>query len=218
VRPKPQTNVEYLKLPGNRQISAVLRDLSAWAEEVGGCLHGDRLVVPVGGVRHVWRCVVSRERDRRSPVWHDMKWDYEHGYLFVVMGTVYKKALPSYQQVQFKEPWGWFTLLSDNWPSNLPRNKQTISLVVLALPHITDTEALRGSLSNLVEFLATDQKASQYVRQARNSVNQHLGRWRWEGWEELDYGVFPRVTRFRKPPHLMERAGTILDLSAGKLP
>ena len=216
---KLQANTEYLKLSKDDQIPSVLEDISAWAEEMGGCLTEGRVVVPIDGVRHVWRCDVSRERNAQRPVWVDMrKWGYEHGFLFVVLGTVSKKALPAYQSVQFKQPWGWFTLLADNWPDNLPRNKDTISLVVLALPHIADTEALRGSLSRLVDFLSTDEKASDYVRQARDSVNQHLRRWRGEGWEETDKTMFPRVTTRKKPAHLMKLAGTILDLSAGRLP
>jgi len=214
-RAKPVNNIEYLKLPRDDQTQAMLRDLRTWAEDIGGCLYDDLLVVPVGGVTHVWRCEVSRELSRRPPIWVHARdrWAYEHGFVYLVLGTVYKKALPSDHQVQFKEQWGWFTLRRFVWLSGLPPNSTGFPLVLLALPHIASTEALRGSLSSLVQFLATDEKASQYIRQARDSVNENLRRWRWEGWEQPSGS-----RRRRKPAGLMERAGTILDLSAGKLP
>jgi hypothetical protein len=219
-RPKLENNTVYLKLARDRQIPAVLRDLRAWAEEVGGCFHDHRLVLPVGRVKYVWRCVTSRERSKHSRILMDVdaQWRYEHGFLFLVLGTVYSKALPSYEYIHFKEKWGWFTLYSrTRYLPAVPSKRKHFSIVLLTVPHISDTDALRARLSNVLEYLNADEEPAREARRVRDALNENLRRWRREGFayhSGFRYVHHPR----QELGDLMENAGTILDLSAGRLP
>ena len=221
-RAKPESNTVYLKLARDRQIPAVLRDLRAWAEEVGGCFNDDRLVLPFGRVKHVWRCVTSRERSKHSQILMDVDaaWRFEHGFLFLVLGTVYSKALPSYETIHFKEKWGWFTLHSETRYSHLPgvpMNRKDFSIVLLTVPHISDTDALRARLSNVLEYLNRDEEPAEEARRARDALNENLRRWRREGFDRPS-GFYYASHDKEELGDLMNNAGTILDLSAGRLP
>ena len=215
-RARPERKLEYLKMPSDLQDTAILTDLRTWAEEVGGRLHKRKLVVPIGGAKHVWQVVTSSERTARSPVMIHVanSWEYEHGFLFLVLGTVYKSSLPSWATVQFKARWGWFTELQSTFDlPHLPRNKTDFSVALLSVPHISDTHALRDRLSALLEFLNTDTPTAFRVQRARDAVNDNLRRWRREGWD-----MSWDRTRPARPSELKKLADTILELSADRQP
>jgi hypothetical protein len=220
-RAKPEDNTEYLKLPKNRQDAALLDDLGTWADEVGGCLHDKRLVVPVGRIRYVWRCVISGERKRDSRIQYDVdrQWRYEHGFLFLVLGSVYTSALPSYENIHVKEKWGWLTLYrGSSYLQNVPLNYKDFSIALFTLPRISDTDALRRHLSDLLEYLSSDGIPSAEARRARDALNENLRRWRREGWKRRWGGIIVGGWQFEKRGDLMEQARTVLDLSAGREP
>lgn len=244
---KPEDNVQYARLPRDEQLKAMLEDFQKCVEEIGGCLYGHQAVIPLRNLRYVWRCIALGDCTEKFAIWSYVShaWQYEHGVLFLVMGTVSKRAFHSYVEVNFKEKWGWFTYY--NVPNYLipkpqvplPVNTKEASLVTLTLPNLADTDALRSSFHSLLQFLDADQDSYRRIRLARDGINVNLRRWLRQGWlmstNRSYWGGRPKkhelgenevfntrygntVLRREKSEELRNMAQTILDLSAGRLP
>jgi hypothetical protein len=204
---KPEDSIDYLKLPRDRQISALTHDLEKWVEEVGGASHNGRIVLRLGRTRYVWRCVVRQEyTDRHSfSIDASNRWCYEHGLLFLTLGPVSKRALPTYAPVHFKEKWGWLTVIPRFWLNSelarRPPMTDEFSVIALTLPRLSDTAKLRASLSAMLHFLDADETARALIPEARQTVNHNLRR-----------GL--RKENAWHP----SAAQAILELSAGRLP
>ena len=249
-RSKPEENVEYARLPRDEQPKAMLKDFQQCVADIGGCLYKTRVVVPFGNLRYVWRYIFLRDCTGKLGVWDyvSSRWEYEHGVLFLVTGTVSKQAFQQFWNIHFKKKWGLFTYYEYHKDSYffsgrarvpLPVNTKEFPLITLTLPNLTDTEALRSSFHDLLQFLDTDQDASKRIRLARQGVNYNLSRWLRQGWlistRSLYFGDRPRkselgeneffsrrygdvVLRREKSKALRNMAQTVLDLSAGRLP
>lgn len=245
---KPEGNVQYAKLARQEQLQTILKDFQKCVEEIGGCLCGNRVVIPLRSLRYVWRCIVLRECTQRFGLWSCVArgWEYEHGVLLLVMGTVSKRAFHTYEKVNFKEKWGWFSyydlpnFLEPEPFVLLPVNTKKASLVVLTLPNLADTDALRNSFHSLLQFLNADSESYRRIHLAREGINDNLRRWLRQGWlietnrmysrrwrpEKSELGeneIFDRrygnfILRREKSKKLMSMAQTVLDLSAGRLP
>lgn len=244
---KPEDNVQYARLPRDKQLEAMLNDFQKCVEEIGGCFCGHRVVIPLRKLRYVWRYVALREctQEFAIPSYASYQWQYEHGVLFLVIGTVSKRAFPTYAEVNFREKWGWFTYYSHSSyllhkrSVPLPVNTKETSLVILTLPNLADTDALRSAFHSLLQFLDTDQDSYSRIRLARDGININLRRWLRQGWlirtnrfyargrpKKSDLGkneIFDRrygnaVLKREKTKKLTNMAQTVLDLSAGKLP
>ncbi len=241
-----EANVEYDKLPKSEQSAAVARDLAECLEELGGILYHGRVALPVGRIKYVWRCVLQSECVTNFSAWQHLglSWEYEHGVLLLVMGTVAKRAFPTDLDVHFRENWGYFTSIDTRgsgplWLAEVPVNTGQTSIVGLTLPQVKNTHALRTSLVGLREFLETETKVTRRVRQARDAMNGNLRRWLKQGllvetgrWflgarprkdqlaedEVFDGRLSRQVLRRQRDPRLMSDIHTILDLSAGRTP
>lgn len=244
---KPEDNVQYARLPRDKQLEAMLNDFQKCVDEIGGCIYGRRVVIPLRKLRYVWHCSALRDCTERFAIssYASYQWQYEHGVLFLVMGTVSKRAFPTYAEVNFREKWGWFTYR--NLASSLvheprvplPVNSKEASLAILTLPNLADTDALRSAFHSLLQFLDTDEDSYSRIRLARDGINVNLRRWLRQGWlirtnrsyvggrpKKSELGeneIFDRrygntVLRRVKTEELTDMAQTVLDLSAGRLP
>lgn len=244
---KLTNNVQYTRLPRDEQGDALLDDFLECLGEIGGILYGERVVVPVRNLRYVWRLILLRECTQKFAIWTytSRAWQYEHGALFLVMGTVSKRAFHEYVKLNFREKWGHFTyydlpnFLVPEPPSPIPVNTKRTAFVTITLPKLADTDTLRNSFLGMVQFLSTDQDSYDRIRFARDGINANLRRWLRQGWlistrhsyiggrpkksELKDNEVFDRrfgnmILRRERDQHLINTAQTILDLSAGRLP
>lgn len=244
---RPERSVEYARLPRREQLQVLMRDFAWCAEEVGACVYGDRVVVPLGRLRYVWRCVLLENCTHKLAIWNHVSrvWQYEHGVLFLVAGTVSKRAFTTFHEIHFKEKWGWFTCLDEmsrRYPEPtvpLPVNTKDFSLPVLTLSNLAGTHALCSSFYGLLRFLDTDEDTSRKLYLEREAVNDNLRRWLRQGWlistrlwpilappptnhELRKDEVFDKrsrtVLRRERSERLRNMAQTVLDLSAGRLP
>lgn len=241
---KPEHNVQYDRLPKDDQPDAVLKDFQECIEEIGGSLYGDRVIIPLRNLRYVWRVAILRNWVDKPTVrlYARSIWEYEHGVLFLVMGTVSKRAFPEYMEINFKEKWGYFSCfdLPNHFPNvllGLDRfdytlaNIKKISLIALTLPKLTDTDTLRSSFFSLLQFLGFDQDSYNRIRLARDGINTNLRRWLKQGLlvntnryyvggrpQKHELGEDEILVKRVKSELLMNMAQTVLDLSAGRLP
>ena len=217
---KPKNNVQYARLSKDKQKEAMTRDLRNCVEEIGGYLriekignglYPNRVVIPIGKQKYVWRCILIGECTHKfgiEDVVNDY-WQCEHGFLILAVGTVSKRAFPMYSEVNFKEEWGWFTY---HFPSyyyftEIFSGPKRCRIVTLTLPNIVDTDALRTSFYSMLQFLSADRASYDRLWLARKRINAVLKRWlrkkeRGDRLEEKD---------------LRKTAQSILRLSAGKL-
>ena len=201
---KPEHNVEYTKLPIDEQIKAIQKDFQKCVEEVGGCIYGHRAVIPLRNLRYVWHYIIRREYAGNYDFLLNisLKWQFEHGFLILIMKTIPKRALPKNNVlVHFKEKWGWFTYYKKSAYS--PTKVKDISLVTLTLPNIADTDILQRSFLSMLQFLEENHDSYNRIRMARNEVNLIL-----RGWKKV---------RHEESRRWRAIAQTVLDLSSGRL-
>jgi hypothetical protein len=236
--------VRYARLPKRDQSQAMRRDLEDCLQEIGGSVHGDNMVVPIRGRRHVWRYSMWRQCTAESAVLSSIcrNWRYEHGALLLVDGRVSRSAVDAFAAVYFQEPWGHFASYPfgvspfEPWSGlRLPVNMTQTAIIAAALPNVGDGNRLRGSLLGLIDFLRTDDEAYEIVRSARTGIDANLRQWLRQGWlmstgrcykparEELAANeTFDRrrgeVLRRERSAQQMEGAQRVLDLSAGRVP
>jgi hypothetical protein len=236
--------VRYARLPKRDQPQAMRRDLEDCLQEVGGSVHGDHMVVPIRGRRCILRYSMWWQCTAESAVLYTMcrNWRYEHGALLLVDGRVSRSAVDAFAAVYFQEAWGHFASYPfgvspfEPWSSlRLPVNTTRTAIIAAALPHVGDSNRLRRSLLDLLDFLGTDDEAYEIVRSARAGMNANLRRWLRQGWlmatgrcykpatEELGANeIFDKrrgeVLRRERSAQQLESAQRVLDLSAGRVP
>jgi len=190
---KIENDIEYDKLPTDKQGAAMWGDLQKCIEELGGSRSGGNVAIPIKRSGYVFNCCILFELKQKLfyPDVLNRLWRYGHGVLLLVKGAVSKSVFPERIEIHFKEKWGWFTgygnIGHSSWDNRastlpLPANMKEYPLVVFTLPHIKDTEAMRSSFFRFVEFLKDNPEAYNRLYQARTIQNSNLNRWLKQGW------------------------------------
>jgi len=230
---KIENNIIYARLPLNKQLKAMANDFALCVKEKNDYIYKNRVVIRLGRVRYVLRLILLDEFTEKFSNWNYIyrNWEFEHGVLFLVKGTVSKQIFRPDAKINFKEKWGWFTSYESSSPwdifprllrqPNGPVNKRLFPLVSFTLPKLSDTEALRNSFFSLLSFLETGQDVAKEIRRAHNEVNYNLRMWVKQGWlieRGPSYlGRRPKKSELTRKP-VGKMAQTILNLSAGRLP
>jgi hypothetical protein len=254
---KPERNVEYGRLPKDGQRHAVYWDLRSYVQELGGTLWFDRVVVPVGRVRYVWRWAIASECTEKFSIRPEAwGWRYEHGVLVFVTGSVSKRAFPS-AELHYRDDWGWVSRYDlsvanpldwyhriDRSPENwsklpVPQNTDGPSLLLMTLPNLKDTHALRSAFFRMLDSLGTNPDFNSTARAAREQMNGNIRRWLRQGWltptnSRYVEGERPAKSKPGDNAALVRRQGmilrrewdeanvyaaqSVLDLSAGRQP
>lgn len=196
-------NRDYHRLHREHQAQVVRSDLANCLRELGGALHQDRIVLPIKSFNFVFRLVLLPELTSNPSAldYTERHWRYEHGVIFLVLGSVTKLAIPKYAELSFKEKWGWFTVQSTDFLSSstinigeedsriplIPLNSNLMPLLIFTLPSIQDTETLYTSLSALVAFVESDATVFKNCSTARSMTNSNLRRLVRQGWVAHTY-------------------------------
>ncbi|MDB6068065.1 MAG: hypothetical protein JWR26_4273 [Pedosphaera sp.] len=148
-----ENNVDYTRLPTEKQLPALLHDCTSCIEEIEGTIVGlnplvsrtpkrlgaffteFRMMVPIRGKKFIFRCRLLSEMVARWELSSivDCGWQGEHGFLLLVLGTASKSSFHYRPNRHFQDKkWGYFTNISlrpDSW-SNVfdgiqkPRRKE----------------------------------------------------------------------------------------------
>lgn len=217
-----QSNTIYEKLPFRKQENSILNDLRKILDEIGIKYHKDKLILPFKKSKYVLRLILLSEATDSHLIGRYVRtrWQYEHGFLFLILGGISKRSFSPYTEIMFKEKWGWFTsqyLYRETFYSYslsnviLPNNVEKLPLVVLALSNIKDTNTLRTSFLKMINYIEEDSSALKFLRDARAKINSDIKKWKISGWPIDD----PRAPSFTTPQkRKMQRiAENILGLS-----
>jgi len=235
-------NIQYSHVPRNEQGKAILNDMKTVLSEIGGYMKDMQLCVPIGKKKYVWRLVMLRTMSTNM---HEKcvvaEWQYEHGILFLVNGSVSKQTFGSanfYLDVNFRQKWGWFSYygnLKDLFSSRriISVNSEKIPLITVTLHNIGNTNSLRDSFLGMLQFIGDDEDTHDRIIQVRTTINKNLKKWLKHGWlfgtgrhymgfrpKKSDLKANEFFSRRRgeilineRPEILTNRARKILDLS-----
>lgn len=216
---EPSDNVQYERLPHDSQTTALLRDFSELASELGTEFRDDgRVTLGKRGQRFVWRVIAARELKNRFEIAYqtERSWAYEHGVMILAVDGVTSAALPPPEPIRYKQKWGWFTTYEmlrhrryrsqfqgRSLPEQItqpivPENTTEEALPIVTLSGLRDTRALRASVLAMIQHLETDSQAQAALRKARTGVNRNLRRWLQKGW------LLGTSHFFTKPPQKAE--------------
>ncbi len=149
-----------------------------------------RIIVPIRGLRFIWRYSLQEEITARFSVSHHagVTWQFEHAILYIVSSSVSKSAFKSYARLNYKEPWGQLTSYPitsspsiDHYLST-PENTSTGEFSIFTLSGLKNTGALRERLLKLHEYLETTDDIFDTIKLQRHTVNTNLRRWLRDGW------------------------------------
>jgi hypothetical protein len=185
-----ETNIEYQKAPKNQQRAIVRNDLidvltrldiprfqiKQDKKQSGVIFYPDdfRGLLKIRRKPFVFRFAV-REHVGFHRQQTDSLWALEHGIFFLPLENPSKNVFfrPT---VNYKQPWGWFTIYRSTGSSltrRLPKGKHT-AIPVLTLTGIRDTARLRDSLLKCLHFVESDDAAFAELDSARKATNKLL--------------------------------------------
>ncbi len=179
----------YDRLPRSEQRQAMLADLADLVQEIGGRMKEERLVMPLGGVQHVWRVrtVVDFSNELGWSGYRSSGWSYEHACLFLVQSSVTKSQLThgGGAELRFRTSWGWYLHIPARllpwghedvyWPQE--KEQDRLRVPILIAHRLSSTAALRHSLLNILDFVQNDGDAVKRASVARARINQQLKAW-----------------------------------------
>jgi hypothetical protein len=209
--PKPSTReatkraplTPYSLLPYELQNAKLLQDLSRLVGEAHGAVKmpsnwpsPTHVVLPIRGEPYVLRLILLRKCTLKMEMWQHIHtaWDYEHGALVIVMGSVASRAFPPVYPPAMPQHsptgWGWFTMFNlptaqvftPTLQAALPKNTTAMSFACFTLPQIQDSNILARKFEGMLDFLQTSDDNYTRVQLARSSVNANIERWLSEGW------------------------------------
>lgn len=160
----------YERLPYERALQAVVKEVSHLAAKAGGKLYTGEdffnketapihhLVLPLKGNPMILRVILADKCTGRNKVAEYTRryLNFEHGVLMIVVGDMAPEAL-EFCPVQLKQSWGWF-FTSPFWPHGL---KERNSEMILPLP-VTEQLGRIDSCGMALANIQTDKILDQF--------------------------------------------------------
>jgi Schlafen, AlbA_2 len=198
-----ENNTEYSKAPKNQQQSLLRQELIELLDEIGirtfKIKHSEmepgtisypndlRALLKIRGRPFVFRLAVRPGFSTQVPhsVQAAMCWHFEHGILFLPLDNPSKNVFKNVffgatVTVHYKEPWGFFTIYHAKGKpfldSSTPNKKETY-VPVSTLINLRNTERLRNSFMQFLEFAESNDIAFNQLNSGRKCTNRLLKYW-----------------------------------------
>jgi hypothetical protein len=183
---RTEDSIDYYKLARPQKYDAIRSDLKQLISENNGKLLKRGAAIQLFGEHFLINIPVAQGIPNYDSLKYFMSsWAFEHIILIPAIDNIAKSAFPRFNDVLFKENWGWFSQFripgrrDRNYYGHmfLPFENQYMPFTVICLPNIKSSDHLRRSFSDMIHFINSDLNVQKLLIKSRNDMNSQLREW-----------------------------------------
>jgi len=192
--PKPEKNVNYLRLNNDDRFEILRRDLQHFVSKnsgifyrhrniiIDGLINQNRIVLRINLEKILFKYIFIPEATKKFSIWSSISpnWCYEPTVLILSNGTVSKNSFHSQFSPHFNEKWGWISYLEN--PNfllpepyfKMPPNIKKYGIFLITLPNIKDTNRMFNSIYNMLDFLKNNMVIYSQLKNNQENMKKNI--------------------------------------------